>query len=268
MRRSTHLLESGSPGGPSGGTPAGISSAGLAQPTKTVAVGTFDDLSIPRGERRSYSFTVEEGGSIEPGPEFGSSTSTIDGRQVRGQLIGPGGYEDFEVTGEIIRYALPPELKFYGGAPSGAVDASGSGENGSGGGGSGKSEFAEGYGKTLPPGSLPVVDTTEGGFVVRSPESSGPPGGFAPGSTVMLASPNDGYGEYTVQAVEPADQGRIVVAVDPAPGEIDRQAVTYAPEIHLFPPGAEEGGGQITSGVPNSTLYIGGGVAAAVAVAS
>jgi len=260
MKRSTHLLE----GSPSGGTaPSGPN--GLAQASKTVAVGTFGDLVIPRGERRSYSFTVGEGGIIEPGPEFSPSTSTIDGRQVRGQIVGRGGYEDFEVTGEIVRYNLPPELAFYEGPPPGAVDASG---NGSGDNGSGESEFAEGYGKTLPPGSLPVVDTTEGGFVVRSPESSGPPGGFAPGSTVMLASPNDGYGEYTVQAVEPADQGRIVVVTDPAPGEIDRQAVTYAPEIHLFPPGAQGEDGQLISGVSNTTLYVGGGIAAAVAVAA
>jgi hypothetical protein len=235
-----------------------------------VAVGTFDDLSIPRGERRSYSFTVGEGGSIEPGPEFNSSTSAIDGRQVRGQLIGPGGYEDFEVTGEIIRYALPPELKFYGGAPSGAVDASGSGENGSGGGGSGKSEFAEGYGETLPPQAVPVVDTTDAGFVVdgSQPQTGGSlPPGFSTGAQVALASPEDSYGRYTIQGFEPArGSRRSVIVTDPAPGEIDRQAVTYAPEIHLFPPGAEEGGGQIISGVPNSTLYIGGGIAAAVAV--
>jgi len=275
MKRSTHLLEGGPSGGPDG----------LAQSTQTVAIGTFDDRAIPRGERRTYSFTVAEGGTIEPGPEFNTDNGTIDGRQARGKIWGPGGYDDFEVTGDIVSYDLPAELAFHGGAPATANgsggngsggNGSGGGGNGSGGGGSGASDYGEGYGDTIPAGAIPVLDTASGGFVVQPPQSGALPDGFAPGSQVALATPNDDYGQYTVQEIRSAGQGKKVVVTQPAPDNMGSQAVTYASQIHLFPPGAQggsnggggNGNGQLISGVPNSTLYIGSGIIAAASVAA
>ena len=278
MKRSKHLLK----GSPSSGP------HGLAQSTRTVAIGTFDDRSIPSGESRSYSFTVEEGGSIEPGPEFNSGTDTIDGRQARGKMFGPGGYDDFEVTGKIVSYDLPAELAFHGETPSTSQNGSGGdgGGNGSGGGGNGSgsgggggngSGSDEGYGETIPTRAIPVLDTVSDGFVVEPPPSVSLAGALPPGTQVALTSPQDDYGQFTVQGIQPTNQGKKVIVTQPAPDSMSTQAVTYASQIHLIPAGGQgggggggggNGGGQLIAGVPNSTLYIGGGIVAAASVAA
>ena len=279
MKRSTHLLK----GGPSSGSSGGPH--GLAQSTTTIAIGTFDDRAIPRGERRTYSFTVAEGGTIEPGPEFNAGNGTIDGRQARGKIWGPGGYDDFEVTGDIVSYDLPAELAFHGGAPATANDSGGNGSggngsgsngNGSGGGGSGANDYGEGYGETIPTRAIPVLDAVSDGFVVEPPPSVSLAGALPPGTQVALLTPKDDYGQYTVQGIQPTNQGKKVIVTEPAPDNIGSQAVTYAPQIHLVPAGGQGGGGgggangngRLISGVPNSTLYIGSGIIAAASVAA
>jgi hypothetical protein len=121
MQRSKHLLEGGPSGGPSGG------SGGLAQSTRTIKVGTFGSRRIPDGESRSYSLTVAEGGSIEPGPQFNPSHDRIDGRQAKGKIFGPGGYDGYRVTGPIVDYSLPSELTFEGSTPALRDDSGGNG---------------------------------------------------------------------------------------------------------------------------------------------
>lgn len=112
--------------------------SGLGQTTRTVQVGTFGSRSIPEGESRSYSFTVAEGGSIEPGSTF-NPHDEIQGRTAEGKVFAPGGHDEYRVTGEIISRSLPSELalRTVGGSDQGSQNGSGgSGSESNGGSGS------------------------------------------------------------------------------------------------------------------------------------
>jgi hypothetical protein len=137
MKRSTHLLERESSGGLTG------AGGGLRGPgTRTVKIGTFGSRRLPNGKKSTYTFTVEEGGKIEPGPQFNSNTDQINGRTASGAMFGPGGYDDYEVTGRIVSADLGPELAMQGAevvSGGGGSGNGGSGNGGSSGGGSGGS---------------------------------------------------------------------------------------------------------------------------------
>ena len=104
MKRSSHLLKSSNGLGASGGGPG----------TRTVKVGTFGDRRLPQGKKSQYSFTVEEGGKIEPGSEFNPNTDQINGRTASGAMFGPGGYDDYQVTGQVVSAQAGPELQRKG----------------------------------------------------------------------------------------------------------------------------------------------------------
>ena len=121
MKRSSHLVKG--------------EGSGLGQTTRVVKVGTFGSRRISSGSRE-YSFTVEEGGSIEPGPEFNRNHDQIDGRTAKGKIFAPGGYDGYRVTGQIVEASLPSELTFQEEeVESGETSddsGNGSGSNGSG----------------------------------------------------------------------------------------------------------------------------------------
>lgn len=111
--------------------------AGLGQSTREVKVGTFNSggvsRSIPSGQSEDYSFEVVNG-SAKPGDEaqHGKAEVTrLSNNRIRvsGRVWGPGGFDNWHVTGRIENVQTGPDLVFQG-QKNGAGAGSGGGQPG------------------------------------------------------------------------------------------------------------------------------------------